>query len=69
MAICIKGHYGTRDKRDKGARFRKELSEEWQAFSKDLQRGVVHKKPNQLRAIKELYGEGMADRIKRETQD
>ena len=68
MAICIKGHYGTRDKKDKSARFTKELSGEWQAYSKDLQRGVVHKKPDQLRAIKELHGVGMADRIKRETE-
>ena len=68
MAICIKGHYGTNDKKDKSARFSKKLSEEWQAYSKDLQRGVVHKKSNQLRAIKELHGEGMGDRIKRETE-
>ncbi len=67
MTICIKGHYGTRDKKDKGARFRKELSEEWQSYSKDIQRGVVHRKPSQLEAIRELHGEGMADRIKRET--
>ena len=68
MAICIKGHYGTNDKRDKAARANEGIKEDWKALSRDLQRGVVHKKPNQLRAIKELHGEGMADRIKRETE-
>lgn len=69
MAICIKGHYGTNDKRDKAARANERIKEDWRAYSKDLQRGVIHKKPNQLRAIKELHGVGMAGRIKRETQD
>lgn len=67
MAICIKGHYGTNDKKDKSARANQGIKEDWREYSKDLQRGVVHKRPNQLRAIKELHGEGMADRIKRET--
>jgi len=68
MAICIKGHYGTNTKRDKAARATQRIKEDWRAYSKDLLRGVVHKKNNQLRAIKELHGEGMADRIKRETE-
>ena len=68
MAICIKGHYGTNAKKDKSARATQRIKEEWHAYSKDLQRGVVHKKANQLRTIKELHGEGMADRIKRETE-
>lgn len=68
MAICIKGHYGTRDKKDKSARLTKALEEEWHEYSKDLQRGVVHKRRSQLEAIRELRGEGMADRIKRETE-
>ena len=68
MAICIKGHYGTRDKKDKGARAKESIRQDWKEYSKDLQRGVVHKKPSQIKAIKELHGEGMADRIKRETE-
>ena len=68
MAICIKGHYGTRDKKDKGARMNAGIKEDWREYSKDIQRGVVHKKAKQLRAIRELHGEGMADRIKRETE-
>ena len=68
MAICIKGHYGTNDKRDKSARATESIKQDWKEYSKDLQRGVVHKKSNQLKAIKELHGEGMADRIKRETE-
>ena len=68
MAICIKGHYGTRDKKDKGARVKESIKQDWKEYSKDLQRGVVHKKPNQIKAIKELHGEGMVDRIKRETE-
>ena len=68
MAVCIKGHYGTRDKADKHARFTKRLTEEWHDYSKDLQRGVVHKKRSQRAIIKELQGVGMADRIKRETE-
>ena len=68
MAICIKGHYGTRDKADKGARFAQRLKEELHDYSKDLQRGVVHKKRSQIMTIRELDGVGMADRIKRETE-
>ena len=68
MAICIKGHYGTRTKADRAARANERIKEDWKAYSKDLQRGVVHKKSSQLRAIKELHGVGMADRVKRETE-
>jgi hypothetical protein len=68
MAICIKGHYGTNTKRDKSARATESIKQEWKEYSTDLQRGIVHKRPNQLEAIKELHGEGMADRIKRETE-
>ena len=68
MAICIKGHYGTRDKKDKSARMDIGIKEDWREYSKDLQRGVVHTKARQLKAIRELRGEGMADRIKRETE-
>lgn len=68
MAVCIRGHYGTRDKADKSARFTKRLEAEWHDYSKDLQRGVVHKKRSQLEAIRELRGEGMVERIKRETE-
>ncbi|GAG31855.1 unnamed protein product, partial [marine sediment metagenome] len=56
MAVCIKGHYGTRDKKDKGARAKESIRQDWAEYSKDLQRGVVHKKPNQIKAIKELHG-------------
>lgn len=68
MAICIKGHYGTNHKKDKSARATQSIKEDWKEYSKDLQRGVIHKKSNQLRTIKELEGTGMADRIKRETE-
>ena len=68
MAICIKGRYGTRDKADKSARFTQRLEAEWHDYSRDLQRGVVHKKRSQLNTIRELRGDGMAERIKRETE-
>ena len=68
MAICIKGHYGTRDKKDKGARANQRIKEDWREYSKDLQRGVTHKKASTLKTIQELRGVGMADRIKRETE-
>lgn len=68
MSICIKGHYGTRDKADKSARFTQRLKEELHDYSKDLQRGVVHKKRSQRITIRELQGVGMADRLKRETE-
>lgn len=68
MAICIKGHYGTNHKKDKSARATQGIKEDWREYSKDLQRGVEHKRLSQLKAIKELEGVGMADRIKRETE-
>ncbi len=68
MAICIKGHYGTNDKRDRAARANQGIKEDLKEYSKDIQRGVVHKKAGQLRTIKELRGVGMADRVKRETE-
>ena len=68
MAICIKGHYGTRDKADKHARFTNRLKEELREYSKDLKRGVVHKKRSQKETIRELQGVGMGDRLKREAE-
>jgi len=68
MAICIKGHYGTRDKRDKAARANQSIEEDWRGYRVDKSRGVVHKKHNQLKTIRELHGEGMADRVQRETE-
>ena len=69
MAICIKGHYGTRDKADKAARVNAGITEDWKDYSKDKMRGVVHKKRKQLEAIRELEGVGMADRVRREMEE
>lgn len=68
MAICIKGHYGTRTRADKAARANERIKEDWKAYSKDRAKGIVHTKSSQLKAIKELHGVGMADRVKRETE-
>jgi len=68
MAICIKGHYSTNDKKDKGARTAKRIEEDWKEYSLAKARGLLQSKSRTLRAIQELHGVGMADRIKRETE-
>lgn len=59
MAICIKGHYGTRHPKDVSARRAQEVQENWHEYRKDVTNGVVHKRKSQKKAIKQLYGEGM----------
>lgn len=60
MAICIKGHYGTSDVKDKSAKRAKEVQENWKEYRKDLASGRTYSRKNQKKAIRELYGEGIA---------
>ncbi len=60
MAICIRGHYGTRDPKDKSAKRAKEVQGNWKEYRKDLAHGRTHNRKDQKKAIKELYGEGVA---------
>lgn len=59
MAICIKGHYGTRDPKDISAKRAREVKENWREYRRDLAQGKTHSRESQKKAIRELYGEGV----------